>query len=211
MVDVAHDGDDSRSWLQETRIILCRDILGRIRRSFCFDQGDAEFFCQDLDGVAVQVLVDGRHDAVHHERFDDLADFTSEKLSQLLDGNARRQLTSVGYAATFFSFVCFFFLLWLKERAMREPPSFSLRLLSQSFFVFFLAGFSALLVTGFCAVSSTGALAAAAGRCGRAGRSVFGRSPFLSFLKRSFLPLPPLCPFLAPCGRSPLRPKRSFL
>ncbi|WP_390155037.1 hypothetical protein [Dialister sp. i34-0019-2H8] len=119
--------------------------------------------------------------------------------------------TSVGYAATFFSFVCFFFLLWLKERAMREPPSFSLRLLSQSFFVFFLAGFSALLVTGFCAVSSTGALAAAAGRCGRAGRSVFGRSPFLSFLKRSFLPLPPLCPFLPPCGRSPLRLKRSFL
>ena len=119
--------------------------------------------------------------------------------------------TSVGYAATFFSFVCFFFLLWFKERAMREPPSFSLRLLSQSFFVFFLAGFSALLVTGFCAVSSTGAGAAAAGRCGRAGRSVFGRSPFLSFLKRSFLPLPPLCPFLAPCGRSPLRLKRSFL
>ena len=108
--------------------------------------------------------------------------------------------TSVGYAATFFSFVCFFFLLWLKERAMREPPSFSLRLLSQSFFVFFLASFSALLVTGFCAVSSNGAWPAAAGRCGRAGRSVSGGHVSV-ILERSFLPFAATSVhFLLPAG-----------
>ena len=125
MVDVAHDGDDSRSWLQEARIILCRDILGRIRRSFCFDQGDAEFFCQDLDGVAVQVLVDGRHDAVHHECFDDLADFTSEKLSQLLDGNARRQLDFCRVRSHFL-FIRVFLLLALAQRTGHEGTAFLL-------------------------------------------------------------------------------------
>ena len=91
VVYVAHNGNHCRSGLQETGIIRSRGVFGGICCRFCFLQSYAEFFCQNFDSIPVQILVDGRHDTVHHQMFNDFADFAAKELCQFLHCHAGRQ------------------------------------------------------------------------------------------------------------------------
>ena len=124
MIDVTHDGNDGRTGLQESRIILGRRIFCGISSFRSFLNGDAKFFCQDFDGILVQILVDGGHDAIHHEGFNNFADFPAKEFCQFLDRYARRKFHFCRISGSFPVSHMFFLLIILVERTGHEGAAF---------------------------------------------------------------------------------------
>jgi hypothetical protein len=56
----------------------------------------AELAADKGGGVEIDLLVDRRHDAQHHQLLDNLADFTAHLRRQILDGDRRPILISFG-------------------------------------------------------------------------------------------------------------------
>ena len=123
VVDMAHDRNDRRTRYEETRIIRFRNVFRRIFFLFRFQKGYTEFFSKDFDGIRIEVLIDGSHDAKSHQVFDDLADFAAEKFSQFLDGNSSRDsyFCRIGIL---FLFLVVFLLLTLVQGAGHQRAAF---------------------------------------------------------------------------------------
>jgi len=121
MIDVAHDGDDRRSWLQERRIfdlilrwdgrygtVGGRGSRGRGRGSWC-RSGCSAALLTDFEAkvgsdhrgrVVVQGLVDGRNRAVREQGFDDLGDGHAKSARQVGDADDRGELDRASFGGT---------------------------------------------------------------------------------------------------------------
>jgi hypothetical protein len=106
MVDVAHDGDDGRTRLEEGRIVLLeQQLLGRLADGLVAGAvgaigavrvdrlGDlvAELARDERRGVTVDELVDRREDAALDELPDHVRGVDREQIRELLDGDRRGQ------------------------------------------------------------------------------------------------------------------------
>ena len=92
MVDMAHDGDDRRARLQGRRIVgafavnrpsSTSDSATRLTRV-------AELFGDQLRGIGVDHVVDGRHVTLLHQQADDIHAALGHAVGKFLDGDGFR-------------------------------------------------------------------------------------------------------------------------
>ena len=99
MIDVTHDGYDGSAWYEVLLVVL---LFADSRTDFSADVfcGEAELFCNEVDGLGIHSLVDADHDADAHAGSDNLRDRHVHHRSQLV---GRNELCQLEYLA----FCCF--------------------------------------------------------------------------------------------------------
>ena len=92
MVNVTHDNDYRRSWLEVLRIVLINkeDILFRLLlKEFSVN---AEAVCYEACSIEIEFLVNRCHYAELHESHDDIRALLADTFSELLNGDECRDL-----------------------------------------------------------------------------------------------------------------------
>ena len=89
MVYVTHYGDDGSACHQVVLVILLFGD-GVLYLGADVFSGEAELVGHDVDGLCIQTLVDGHHDADGHTGADDLVDTDVHHRCQLRDGHKLR-------------------------------------------------------------------------------------------------------------------------